>query len=104
MVIFQKQRFFFCGNNILVLPVAIQKYLFRIFLQFKHFYIFFFEGYLWIFSMLIKKRGEWSIRTSSELTVILSATSGSFPGSTAALSALSAAAAAASGSYPNSHI
>jgi hypothetical protein len=31
MVIFQKQRFFFCGNNILVLPVAIQKYLFRIF-------------------------------------------------------------------------
>ncbi len=100
---FKKKDYFFCGNSISVLPVAIRKYLFRIFFCSLAFLIFFFEGFLWIFSMLIKN-GEWSIRTSSELTVILSATSGSFPGSAAALSALSAAAAAASGSCLNSHI
>jgi len=39
---FKKKDYFFCGNNISVLPVAIRKYLFRIFLQFEHFFYIFF--------------------------------------------------------------
>ncbi len=51
---------------------------------------------------LQEKKSEWAFQTSSTLTISLATASGAFPGSAAALPALSAATAAASGSFLNS--